>query len=81
MYNDTIKLLNLEQFNLKIERMDTAKRNNILYCYITLINQKEKCPFCFQNPVINGYRNKKITHSISNNNPCLIGSISVIPKQ
>ena len=72
MYNDTIKLLNLEQFNLKIERLDTAKRNNILYCYITLINQKEKCPFCFQNPVINGYRNKKITHSISNNNPCFI---------
>ena len=72
MYNDTIKLLNLEQFNLKIKKIDTAKRNNILYCYITLENQKEKCPFCFQNPVINGYRNKKITHSISNNSPCYI---------
>ena len=39
MYNDTIKLLNLEQFNLKIKKIDTTKRNNILYCYITLENQ------------------------------------------
>ena len=72
MYNDTIKLLSLEQFNLKIKKIDTAKRNNILYCYITLENQKEKCPFCLQRPVINGYKNKRITHSISNNNPCFI---------
>ena len=72
MYNDTIKLLNLEQFNLKIKKIDTTKRNNILYCYITLENQKEKCPFCLQRPVINGYKNKRITHSISNNNPCFI---------
>ena len=72
MYNDTIKLLNLELFNLKIKKIDTAKRNNILYCYITLENQKEKCPFCLQRPVINGYKNKRITHSISNNNPCFI---------
>ena len=34
MYNDTIKLLNLEQFNLKIEKTDVVNRNNILYCYI-----------------------------------------------
>ena len=59
MYNDTIKLLNLELFNLKIKKIDTAKRNNILYCYITLENQKEKCPFCLQRPVINGYKNKR----------------------
>ena len=44
MYNDTIKLLNLEQFNLKIKKIDTAKRNNVLYYYITLENQKKKCP-------------------------------------
>lgn len=43
MKNDIIKLLNLEQFNLKI---DTAKRNNVLYCHITLENLKEKCPLC-----------------------------------
>ena len=32
MYNDTIKLLNLEQFNLKIKQLETTKVNNILYC-------------------------------------------------
>lgn len=72
MYNDTIKLLNLEQFNLKIEKIDIAKRNNILYCYITLINQKDKCPLCNSTPIIKEYINKKIKHSISNNNPCFI---------
>ena len=72
MYNDTIKLLNLEQFNLKIEKIDIAKRNNILYCYITLINQKDKCPLYNSTPIIKEYINKKIKHSISNNNPCFI---------
>ena len=42
MYNDTIKLLNLEQFKLKIEKLDTIKKDNILYCYIALENQKDK---------------------------------------
>lgn len=36
MYNDIIKLLNLEQFNIKIKKIETSKINNILYCYITL---------------------------------------------
>ena len=72
MYNDTIKLLNLEQFNLKIERIDTVKRNNVLYCYITLKNQKDACPICSSNPVIHGYKIKTIKHSISNNNHCFI---------
>ena len=72
MKNDIIKLLNLEQFNLKIEKIDTAKRNNVLYCYITLENQKEKCPLCNSLPIIKEYINKKIKHSISNNNPCFI---------
>ena len=72
MKNDIIKLLNLEQFNLKIKKIDTAKRNNVLYCYITLENQKEKCPLCNSLPITKEYINKKIKHSISNNNPCFI---------
>ncbi len=36
MYNDTIKLLNLEQFKLNILKLDVSKINNVLYCYITL---------------------------------------------
>ena len=72
MYNDTIKLLNLEQFKLKIEKLNTIKKDNILYCYITLENQKDKCPQCSSSSVILGYKDKKIKHSISNNNPCYI---------
>ena len=72
MNNDIVKLLNLEQFKLRIEKIDTTKINNILYCYITLKNQKEKCPFCNSSPIIKEYVNKKIKHSISNNNPCFI---------
>ena len=72
MYNDTIKLLNLEQFKIKIKKLDTIKNNNIIYCYITLENQNDKCPHCGSSSVILGYKNKKIKHSISNNNPCFI---------
>ncbi len=36
MYNDTIKLLNLEQFKLNILKLDVSKINNVLYCHITL---------------------------------------------
>lgn len=73
MYNDTIKLLNLEQFNLKIKQLETTKVNNILYCYITLERQIESCPTCGGcETVINDYRIKKIKHSISTNNPCYI---------
>ena len=72
MNNDIIKLLNLEQFNLKIERIDITKVNNILYVYITLKNLKEACPACSSLPIIHGYKIKTIKHSISNNNPCFI---------
>ena len=29
MYNDTIKLLNLEQFHLEIKQLETTKVNNL----------------------------------------------------
>lgn len=72
MNNDIVKLLNLEQFNLKIEKLDTSKTDNILYCYISLKNQKDICPSCSSLPITHGYKIKKIKHSISNNNPCFI---------
>lgn len=73
MYNDTIKLLNLEQFNLKIKTLETTKVNNILYCYITLERMNEFCPKCGGcEVIINDYRTKEIKHSISTNNPCYI---------
>lgn len=42
MNNYIIKLLNLEQFNLKIDKLETIKTNNVLYCYITIINQSDR---------------------------------------
>lgn len=73
MYNDTIKLLNLEQFNLKIKKLETTKVNNIIYCYITLEKELLNCPKCgsLEN-VVQQYRQRKIKHSISTNNPCFI---------
>ena len=72
MENDIIKILNLEQFNLKIDKLDTIKTNNILYCYITLANKKDKCPLCDSSAIVKEYVQRKIKHSISNNNPCFI---------
>ena len=73
MYNDTIKLLNLEQFKLNILKLDVSKINNVLYCYITLERKETICPLCGgKNYNIKDYQTKKITHSISNNNPCII---------
>ena len=73
MYNDTIKLLNLEQFNLKIKKLETTKVNNIIYCYITLEKEFITCPKCGGSEnVIQQYRQRKIKHSISTNNPCYI---------
>mgnify|MGYP003501429955 CR=1 FL=1 len=50
----------MEQFKLKIQKLDTIKKDNILYCYITLENQKDKCPQCSSPSVILGYKDKKI---------------------
>ena len=69
MYNDTIKLLNLEQFKLNILKLDVSKINNVLYCYITLERKETICPLCGgKNYNIKDYQTKKMTHSISNNN-------------
>lgn len=74
MYNDIIKLLNLDQFNLKILKADTIKKDNKLFCYITLkCDELTTCPFCGGAELtIKDYRKKKIKHSISTNIPCYI---------
>ena len=73
MYNDIIKLLNLEQFNIKIKKIETSKINNILYCYITLEPTASSCPLCGGAKLfIKDYQTKRMIHSISTNNPCFI---------
>lgn len=73
MIYDIIKLLNLEQFNVKFESAETSKINNVLYCYVTLEKNSHACPLCggTENN-INDYQKKKIKHSISTNSPCFI---------
>ena len=46
MYNDIIKLLNLEEFNIIFQSIRTAQRNGVLYCYVTLEENKQACPIC-----------------------------------
>lgn len=73
MYNDIIKLLNLEQFNLKIFKAATIKKDNTLFCHITLERDVSTCPFCGGCQLsIKDYGKKKIKHSISTNNPYYI---------
>ena len=61
MYNDTIKLLNLEQFKLNIKKLETTKVNNIIYCYITLEKEFTTCQKCGGSEnVIQKYRQRKI---------------------
>ena len=73
MNYDIIKLLNLEQFNIKIKSLETIKKDNKIYCYITLDRTNTKCPLCNNDEIIvHDYVSKKIVHSISNNNKCYI---------
>ena len=72
MKSDIIKLLNLEKFNMHIIKLDTVKNDNILFCYIALENNKDKCPVCNSEGTVKEYVKKKLTHPISNNNPCFI---------
>ena len=46
MNNDTIKLLNLEDINIDLDKSDITKINNILYCNIVLTPVNEHCPEC-----------------------------------
>lgn len=76
MINDTIKLLNLEAFNLNernIDSIDITKDTGIIKCYISLKKNTKCCPECGGTSLnIKDYRVKKIIHSFSNGNPCVI---------
>lgn len=73
MYNDIIKILNLEKLKIKFEKVEVVKNNNALEYYITLQKQKVNCPLCeCSNCLVKEYKKKKITHSVLNNNNCYI---------
>ena len=73
MNNDTIKLLNLEDINIDLEKSDVVKINNILYCNIVLTTINEHCPECGSvEYYVKDYREKNVSHSISTFSPCII---------
>lgn len=73
MNNNTIKLLNLEDINIDLDKSDITKTNNILYCNIVLTTINEHCPECGSAEYqIKDYQLKSIDHSISTSSPCII---------
>jgi len=73
MYDDTINLLQLEHIKHLIESIETRADGLELVIEIKLFKQKESCPVCASNDIIfHEYKYKKIIHSISTNNKCII---------
>jgi transposase len=70
---DTIKLLNLEDVNIDLTKSHVDKVNGKLVCTIVLINDTNCCENCGSiNINVKDYYIKKITHSISTNQPCIL---------
>lgn len=73
MEYDTIKLLNLEDINIDLTKSHVDKVNGKLVCTIVLNNDTKCCKDCGSiNINIKDYYIKKITHSISTNQPCIL---------
>ena len=73
MYDDTINLLQLEHIKHLIENIETRTDGSELIIEIKLIKQKETCPVCASDNIsFHEYKNKKIIHSISTSNKCII---------
>lgn len=73
MNNDTIKLLNLEEKDIDLTKSHVDKVNGDLICTIVLNNNTKCCKFCGSIAItIKDYYPKKISHSISTNQPCIL---------
>lgn len=73
MNYDTIKLLNLEDINIDLDKSHVDKVNGKLECTIVLNNTTNCCKECGSTSICShGFINKKITHSISTNQPCIL---------
>lgn len=73
MNYDTIKLLNLEDINIDLTKSHVDKVNGNLECTIVLNNTIKCCKECGSiKIIIKDYYIKKITHSISTNQPCIL---------
>jgi transposase len=73
MYDDTIHLLQLSHVLDKISRVEIRTESNQMIVEIKLIEQKQKCPRCESyRTLFHEYKYKKITHSISTGQPCIL---------
>ena len=73
MNNDTIKLLNLEGKNINPSKSHVDKVNGDLICTIVLNNATKCCEYCGSTSICShGFVPKKIIHSISTNQPCIL---------
>ena len=73
MNYDTIKLLNLEDVNIDLNKSHVDKVNGKLVCTIVLNNSTTSCKECGSLSIVTKeYKIKKITHSISTNQPCIL---------
>lgn len=66
MYDNIIKIYNLESIHNKIESLTTTKSNDQLILHLRLKKQAMTCPICKTTPMyFHGYRLKQIIHSVS----------------
>lgn len=67
MYDNIIKIYELEHIRNKIKKIESTSKDNHLIIHITLVDERNDCPYCsFKKSNINDYIVKKITHTISN---------------
>ena len=73
MNYDTIKLLNLEDVNIDLTKSHIDKVNGNLVVTVVLNNTTTSCKECGSLSIVTKeYKIKKITHSISTNQPCIL---------
>lgn len=73
MYDNNIKLLELNALKHKIESLEIITESNQLIAIIKMNKASVSCPICNSDKIkFNSYRLKKIIHSISTQKPCII---------
>lgn len=73
MYDNNIKLLELNALKHKIESLDIITESNQLIAIIRTNKEPVNCPICAAHKIkFNSYRTKKIIHSVSTQKPCII---------
>lgn len=73
MYDDTINFLQLQHIRHQIESIETRSNGQDLIVELKLIKQTTSCTLCGSEKLeFHEYKYKKIIHSISTNNKCII---------